>query len=166
MKDLKGIVLRFILFFGMLNITLCVSAYELKVRMILKGTDKLLTEFKPILGSEDGRSVYGTSELQPDSTFIINEVPTEGIFAVIYKIGDVHYGEPVSLPREEVFNVYVPEKLLPKTGEATELAELKVEGRTRYIEENKTTFIPTKKEKKISHGGIELIRRVSPPPQV
>ena len=41
MKDLKGIVLRFILFFGMLNITLCVSAYELKVRMILKGTDKL-----------------------------------------------------------------------------------------------------------------------------
>ena len=54
MKDLKGIVLRFILFFGMLNITLCISAYELKVRMILKGTDKLLTEFKPILGSEDG----------------------------------------------------------------------------------------------------------------
>lgn len=148
MKDLKGIVLRFILFFGMLNITLCVSAYELKVRMILKGTDKLLTEFKPILGSEDGRSVYGTSELQPDSTFIINEVPAEGIFAVIYKIGDVHYGEPVSLPREEVFNVYVPERLLPKTGEATELGELKVEGRTRYIEENQTTFIPTKKEKK------------------
>ncbi len=161
MKDLKGIVLRFILFFGMLNITLCVSAYELKVRMILKGTNKLLTEFKPILGSEDGRSVYGTSELQPDSTFIINEVPAEGIFAVIYKIGDVHYGEPVSLPREEVFNVYVPERLLPKTGEATELGELKVEGRTRYIEENQTTFIPTKKEKKISHGGIELIRTMA-----
>ena len=62
---------------------------------------------------------------------------------------------------KKFFNIYVPERLLPKTGEATELGELKVEGRTRYIEENQTTFIPTKKEKKISHGGIELIRTMA-----
>lgn len=96
MKNLKSIVLRFIWVLGMLTTMLCVSAYDLRVRMIVKGTDKLLTEFEPILSTVEGMGIFGATELQPDSTFLIKEVPSKGKFAVVYKIGKIHYGEFVS----------------------------------------------------------------------
>ncbi|MDE6097673.1 MAG: hypothetical protein K2G24_02175 [Muribaculaceae bacterium] len=50
---------------------------------------------------------------------------------------------------------------MPESTEAEELGELKVEGHSRYINGNQITFIPTKDEKKISRGGIELIRTMA-----
>lgn len=94
--------------------------------------------------------------MQPDSTYFLRGLPNDTITISI-------------ITETKVIDKIVPcavDSLLveiPYDGMTRQLSEVVVEGDMQYIDNKKTTFIPATKVKKISAGGIALLKNIAIP---
>ena len=157
MNSLNHIVLKLFMLLVITN-SIFANAYDLKVRVQLEETGKTLTDYVPMAFTSQ-QEYLDTSILQSDSTFLFKELKEENLL-IVYKLGDIYYAEPFVGPKD-YFIVSVPQANIASSTDVEQLSELTVEGSNQYTEANKTIFIPTKKEKKVSRGGIDLIDNMS-----
>lgn len=142
--------------------TICVaanvSAFEFRVLMRAGESGPVITDIVPAAFTENHDFIANGVYQPQDSTYRFTDIQDEKIL-IIYKIGENFHGQSLDLP-QELYELCIPENLLQELAVPEHLGELTVEGRNQYTDANKTTYIPTKKEKRISSGGIELLQRM------
>lgn len=159
MTRLKNIVLGLFIVSVATN-TINAATDNLRVKMVVEESGEVLTDIVPSALTES-LDYISTGEFQADSTFMFRNLPERKLL-IGYQIGERIFCDSVPLPiPQELFFVYVPQNLVNTHRKAEMLGELNVEGSNQYTEMNKTTFIPTKKEKKISRGGIDLLSNMA-----
>ena len=159
MTHLKNIVLGLFIVSVATN-TINAATDNLRVKMVVEESGEVLTDIVPSALTET-LGYISTGEFQADSTFMFRNLPERKLL-IGYQIGQSLWCDSVPLPiPQELFFVYVPQNLVDTHRKAEMLGELNVEGSNQYTEMNKTTFIPTKKEKKISRGGIDLLSNMA-----
>lgn len=160
MLNFKCIILGMFVVSAVAGTTNTVEATDLRVKMVVEESGEVLTDIVPSAHTRTMEYI-STGEFQPDSTFLFRNMPERDLL-ILYHIGEDIWGDSVPTPiPQDLFYVYVPQKLVDTQHKTEVLGELNVEGRNQYTEGKKTTFIPTKKEKKISSGGIELLSNMA-----
>ncbi|MDE6131624.1 MAG: hypothetical protein K2F74_08540 [Muribaculaceae bacterium] len=158
MKQRKNRVCRLLLSLVAFMMFGAASAYDVKVYVVVEETGDTVQKATPVAIRPDGVFVC-EGQKQADGGFLFSGLPEEELYTGFFV--DNSFLCEVAKPGKDSLIVKISEETLQKLTKAEELAELKVEGRTQYTEGNKTTFIPTKDEKRISRGGIELLRTMS-----
>lgn len=134
-------------------------AYDVKVIVENAGTHQRLMDYTPQAFSTDGSySVVATAKPVPaDTTFMFKGLPDNIALHLGVIVDGNLFSELVSEPRDTMV------MSLPAYAFAQQLQEVVVKGDSRYVTDEKTVFLPTKRDKKISAGGVELLNALAMP---
>lgn len=96
---------------------------------------------------------------QADTTYLFEKIPDEKIMIAFSVEGNM-MGEIIETPTDS-FVINLPRAYVPKLSK--ELKEVTVTADNQYITEEKTVFVPSKRVKKSSSNGAELLQRMAIP---
>lgn len=144
---------------AMVLLPLNMLAYNLVVTLKVAETGEKIPEVRVFASNENASSIYAYADYSAaDSTYILKELPEKEL-SVFFKLGEKYLSDTVATPRDSAV-IEVPQAFLPQ---ATELKELVVSEQSSKFEDNRQIYLPSKRDKRISQDGSDLLRNMAIP---
>lgn len=126
-------------------------AYDLTVHVLEEGTERVVDDIDVHLVDERGMGVMSASADSLSGAYEFHDVP-ERPLAVFLMHNDRQYTHPLFEPTREV-----TVRVAPATG----LQEFVVQGDKQFVFDEKSVFVPSRNEKSMSAGGVDLIESMA-----
>lgn len=142
-----------------LLLPLNIFAYNLVVTLKVAETGEKIPEVRVFASNEDASSIYAYADYNAsDSTYILKELPEKEL-SVFFRLGEKYLSDKVAAPRDSAV-IEVPLAFMPRR---EELKELVVSEQSSKFEDNRQVYLPSKRDKRISQDGSDLLRNMAIP---
>ncbi len=132
------------------------GGYDLRVRMETERTGSAVDGLFPEATYPNGRTICKGAWENQDSTYIFKELPEKPI-QIRYVIGGSQWAEDIPAPVDTI-TIRLPEGMRTQA-----LAEVTVEADRQYMTDDKSVYVPSRRDKRISPTGLRLLQAMAIP---
>lgn len=134
-----------------LIISMGANAYNVQVDVRVHETEKPLPQLSLDACDQNGKVIAQALYLTADTAYLFQGLKS-GEINITGVVNGHEFAKSINLQCDTTLTIPIPADWL-----AHDLRELTVEGRTRYIDGDKTVYLPTKQQKNSAYSGVSLL---------